>query len=376
MVNVVYDYQAFALQRYGGVSRYFAELIMRLRGEEKVAPHLPLRYADNAYLERILGIDVPSVWYRYRSHGARWLHTLSNRPNQQVALSTLSELDNPVFHPTYFDPYVLSAPECQVVPLVVTVHDMIHELFEDCILDPQTAMKKKRLVERADAIVVPSHATKNDLERRYPVSRGKVTVIPHGASLLGRAEKKELPQGRSRCVILYVGGRGGYKNFETLLNAFALLHAESNFDNNGVLLRCIGGSPFSADELRRFSQLGVADRIDRCVVSDEDLASEYAHATAFVLPSRYEGFGLPVLEAMTCGTPCVLSTTAALQEVGGDAALYFDPDDPKMLMKHLIRLLSDSACAQELSRKGSSRAEGFTWERSADQHAALYQSLR
>jgi glycosyltransferase involved in cell wall biosynthesis len=127
--------------------------------------------------------------------------------------------------------------------------------------------------------------------------------------------------------------------------------------------------------LSLFRELGIEHNTVHLQVDDEGLSNLYSHAQAFIFSSKYEGFGLPVLEAMACGTPCVLSNVTSLPEVGGDGALYFNPESADELSQVIARVLNDSTLAEEMRRNGFERATQFTWEKTARLHEEMYRSL-
>ena len=152
--------------------------------------------------------------------------------------------------------------------------------------------------------------------------------------------------------LLFVGRRGGYKDWSVLAEAFAQLA------DPGVTLLAVGGGPFSDDEAAQLRRLGVAPRVRQLSVSDDTLPAVYAHAVAFVFPSRHEGFGLPTLEAMACGIPAVLADSSSHPEVGGDVARYFPPGDAEALATELDELLGDDELRAALGKAGVVRAAG------------------
>jgi glycosyltransferase involved in cell wall biosynthesis len=166
--------------------------------------------------------------------------------------------------------------------------------------------------------------------------------------------------------VLFVGRRDGYKDFATLADAFAGL------PDDGTVLVAVGGGRFTDAELARLARLGIAGRTRHVEADDSALPAWYAGALAFVFPSRYEGFGLPTLEAMASGTATVLADSSSHPEVGGDVARYFPPGDSDSLCQVLAEILGDERLRASLARKGVSRAAEFTWVAAARATAAVY----
>lgn len=353
-MRVLYDYQAF-MQRHGGVSRYFTELIgalERIRGFEAWVPPL---FSDNEYFT-----DTKTLLTRRHFKGKERLMSAVNRARGSRAF--VRPFD--VFHPTYYHPYFLQRLQR---PFVLTVHDMIHELFsENGIHDDGTCRNKSRLCDKAARIIAVSCNTKNDLCRLLGVQESKVTVIPHATSLRYDGE----PRLHDRPYILSVGARSGYKNFEVFVRAAGMV-----LPRYGVELVCVGGGPFTHDERDAISKSGLAGKV-RCIrtATSRQLSSLYHFASAFCCPSLYEGFGMTVLEAFACGCPVTASGTSSLPEVAGNAAEYSDPRSAESIAEGIDRILSDSEYAAALVRKGTERVRAFSWERAAEQTLKVYQN--
>jgi glycosyltransferase involved in cell wall biosynthesis len=168
-----------------------------------------------------------------------------------------------------------------------------------------------------------------------------------------------------------VGERRGYKNFVGVAPALA----EVMRQDPAVHLVCFGGGSLAAEEMAAFKTAGVAQRVIATRGTDGDLAWAYAHAAAFVFPSLYEGFGMPILEAMTNRCPVVLAQCSCFPEIAADAALYFDPVQPDDLVEILNRVLRDRQLQHRLGEAGVQRVADFSWRRSVREHAALYRML-
>lgn len=225
----------------------------------------------------------------------------------------------------------------------------------------------------ADRVLAISDWAKRDLVETAGLKADRIDVTPLGVGAQGEADAAAEDDLRARYeldtgpFILSVAQKRPYKNLDMLIRALPELASD-------VRLVLPGSPTPHEDELRRLAaELGVADRVRfPAWVSGPDLAGLYRSATAFVLPSRIEGFGLPVLEAMRHGTPVAVADRAALPEVAGDAALYLDPDDQASVTGAVRRLLSDEVLRSELARKGEARAREFTWARTAEATLGAY----
>lgn len=281
-----------------------------------------------------------------------------------------------VFLATYYSTY----PNLKVAQITV-IHDMIYELFPDLTLTPRQEYHKQEkaaCIAAANLIVCPSASARRDVEAFFDVSGKTLCVIPWGVELeyrpsndLDRIRAFSRRSTSGAPYLLYVGGRDGTKNFTPLLMAFARWAGRKD-----VHLLAVGGGPFNNQEhalLRALRLRGVV----HCVpaLPNQELVVAYSGAVGCVMPSLYEGFGFPVLEAMACGTPVAASNASSLPEVGGDVAVYFDPTDNDAMLAALCELTDISKRADRVSR-GINRAREFTWERAVDQLVVAAECLR
>lgn len=376
-MRILFDHQVFSWQTYGGVSRYFVEQMRGLQalGQEVYLPEN--FYSENVYLRNIPGFERNSM-SRFSFKGKK---ILQNALGRNASLKALEKRRPDVFHPTYFDPYFLKTVQKNGQAFVVTVHDMIHEIYGHgsrsiFSLDAQVVENKRLLCETAEAVIAVSENTRQDLLRFCPdINPEKITVIHHGNALgLARypsaSDSNAMPEPAP--FLLFVGQRKAYKNFAWMLDNLAdLLHREPSLQ-----LVCVGGSPFDALEQQQLNRLGIAQKVQyRTVASDADLVDLYRQAACFIFPSQYEGFGIPVLEAFACACPVVLNRSSSLPEVGGDAALYFEEKNPGSLESAVQQILSDSTFRNKQIQLGLERAKSFTWEQSVAKHLLVYQRI-
>ncbi|MHB8845794.1 MAG: glycosyltransferase family 4 protein [Nitrospirota bacterium] len=364
MMNVLYDHQIFAMQRFGGVSRYFYELISRLRTRDDIALSLFLGAHINEY-----GLEQFHSSYR-RSWG--WKHRpmptaspLFSIFNRAIFRSFFTPEEQEIYHQTYYSIHHATA-RCK---RVVTVYDMIHERRPtDFPSRDRTIAAKKESVTRADAIICISQSTKSDLLRYYHLPEDRIRVIYLANSLTCAVVS---PRAVQVPYILYVGLRGGYKNFSLLASAFA---SSERLRRNYTLI-CFGGGDFTSKERTQFHSLGIAGSVDHYSGPDELLANLYAYASVFVYPSLFEGFGIPPLEAMHFGCPVLASNTSSIPEVVGDGGLYFDPTAPDDLRQKLEDLLGNDSLRDELRSRGRAQERKFSWDVCAQETAELYRTI-
>jgi len=288
--------------------------------------------------------------------------------NRQLSLKALHKEKFNIFHPTYYDPYFL--PHLQGRPFVLTIYDMIHERFPKGEKEDPTAANKRALGERADIIIAISESTKRDIIELLGISPNTIKVTYLAGSLPVPVSSVPI-DGMPKKYILYVGHRGWYKNFNFMLESL-----DNIFERYpDVHLVSVGGDPFNELEQSLIDRSKGKGRIKHLYASDRQLAQLYANALVYINPSKYEGFGIPVLEAMSCGCPALISNVTSLPEVGGSAAHYFDPTDHRSLQEAIYPLIDDDEVRRKAREKGLEQAARFTWDKTAEETATIYRSL-
>jgi glycosyltransferase involved in cell wall biosynthesis len=362
VVRLAIDEQIFAIQAYGGISRLFAEL------SRQFIRHIPAQV-------QLIPMNAPIVT-RYVLDDPELVGALGVREAKNEWTALARYLARPRLHPksdivhnTFYLPHGLAST--RGAKRIVTVHDMIPELMPHTRRRLDLLTLKKRYVEQADHIICISEATKTDLLAVYGEVRPPISVVYHGVDPKFQPDVARVI-GLPEQYILMVGNRDQYKDGAVLIRAFGRIATE--FPN--VHLVCVGGGTWTREERSQIDELGLTDRAVQTSLSDELMPAAYANARVFVFPSRFEGFGLPAVEAMASGTPTILAEATSLPEVGGDAALYFAPGDDAALAEGLTRVLGDPVLAADLARCGLERSRAFTWQATAEGTAAAYaQSL-
>jgi glycosyltransferase involved in cell wall biosynthesis len=360
-MRILYDGGASQEQGAGGIKRYFANLISRL--PEDFEPHFTTcRTTD----------ETEPSHPRLRIHRFRRFRPQRFSLKFEKAFFARVE-DAGIFdiaHPTYYS--LLSQREVSRYrrPVVITVWDMIHEIFPQ--LDPTGSLvaRKHRAIEAADAILCISQNTKQDLLARYKVDEDKVLVTYLAANLKPTLVNDE-NRTPSRPYFLYVGARAGYKNFHGLLSAFA---AATTLAPDFIL--CVVGPRFDSSEEQKIAEFGLSGKVENYgAVSDSELATLYQRSVALVYPSLYEGFGIPPLEAMQCGTLVVASNRSSIPEVVGDAGILFDPERQDALTDILVHLARNPEARQPFIERGHARVRQFSWDETARQTVGVYRNL-
>ena len=315
----------------------------------------------------------------YLPFGIGPFHGLRVRLNDALCRFAAARHHRAVIHQTYYGDSVYPRTR----PLVITVYDLINELYRDRfsrfnIAGDPTRRYQRVNCARADHLIAISEATKADLVRLFGVDPARITVVHLASSLPvlqplepGRAPPAESGGSEEKRYLLHVGGRPDYKNFNALLEAFG----RSAFLRRRFRLVCFGGGPFDDAERERIAALGVSDRVIHRSGDDAALAACYRDATAFICPSLYEGFGLPVLEAMSQGCPVICAHAGSLPEVAGAAAVYFDPTSVESMQAALDATLDDEARLAALRLLGLERVRLFSWERCARETLQVYRRL-
>jgi glycosyltransferase involved in cell wall biosynthesis len=278
-----------------------------------------------------------------------------------------------------------NAPLLHRGPLLVSIMDLIHLRLPAYRYNWRTLFYARPMLSavsrKADHIVTVSRYSKSEIVQTLGVPESSVTVIHCGVAKEFRADCLPLDPlelsttlGVQAPFLLYVGNLKPHKNITTLLRAFAYLRKDRKLPHS--LLVVGDDRRWKSSVLEECQRLGIRNCTTFISHVPQSLMPRiYTSADVLVMPSTIEGFGLPVLEAMACGTPVVSSRAASLPEVAGDAALYFDPSSPEDLAFHLERLVQSRELQVCLRKKGIEQAAKFSWQESARRHLALYNEV-
>jgi glycosyltransferase involved in cell wall biosynthesis len=365
-LHISYDHQVFTWQTYGGISRYYYEIANRIAAMgnevEVFAPFYVNEYFRNSCQVRPQGVKIPFLW-----NIAPQILKIINPSLAYLLLKPRKNID--VLHETYYS-LIDWCPKS--TKRVLTVYDMIHEKFTNYFSKwNKTQQFKAHAVHRADHVICISENTRRDLISLLNVPEEKTSVVYLGYSLSNdKFYAKTVMEDKP--FILYVGARGGWKNFNGLIRAYGC----SRFLKDECDLVCFGGGGFNTRELELMESLNIErSKIKHMSGPDKLLADLYSTAAAFVCPSLYEGFGIPPLEAMSFGCPVVCSNTSSLPEVVGDAAELFDPENETAMRCAIETVVSDPEKCQSLVERGYERIKQFSWEKCAHETFNVYNKI-
>ena len=362
-VRVMFDSEIFSAQIRGGISRYFVELVTRLP-TFGVEPSLVIPLCFNQHLAEhrprsLRGLSLPlsvrSPWTaKAITYGLRVTDELMARAGSYDLCH----------HTFYGRRYPLRTPQ------VLTIVDMIPELFPHFFPGGNPHAMKATLLRSAKLLLSISEQTRTDLEALFPDLQADIVVTPLAVDSL-HFQRHSAHVRPEDDLVLFVGQRGGYKNFAVFAQACAQLQAR----RLGLRLACVGGGPLDETELQPFVERGVAGRVFQIDATDLELPTWYRKATVFVFPSLYEGFGLPILEAFASACPVALANRSCFPEVADEAAVYFDPASTDSMASAIERVLDDSALRDRLRRLGGQRLANFSWDRTAQLTADAYRRV-
>lgn len=378
-MRIAIDYTA-AVRQEAGIGNYVRSLVNALLAQDVKNQYTlltsgrPTREHPFPQTENVRGrnIIIPDrylniLWYRWRLPLSATIFT--------------GQID--IFH----GPDFVLPPINGNVRKVVTVHDLAFLEHPEYAVPQLTAYLNKvvpEAVAAADVVAAVSQATRQTLIEHYNTPSEKITIIPNGIRpyfrritdpiLLSATQHKF---GLKHPLVLGVGTLEPRKNHLGLIKAFHKAQSATGNKHRPAMLALAGGTGWLYDETQ---QLITKLKLEKKVrflgrVTDFELITLYSMADVFVFPSFYEGFGVPIIEAMACGVPVITSTTSSLPEVAGDAAILIDPLDSGQIAGAILQVIENRRLQDELREKGYAQAQRFTWPKSASKLLSVYQGL-
>ena len=376
-MRILYDYQAFDIQRSGGVSNVFSLLVDEVKKREEVS--VGIASTNNLYM---LAQGYPSEEYTFarlinagKLDPRRAINDIDwKKVNRIYSKNAIKYGDYDIFHPTHYDPYFL---EYIKKPYVVTIHDLAFERLRDYIQFNESMCladfdNRRDIMASASKVVAISEATKKDIIDIYKVPENKIDVVYNAYREL--PENYEYNNPFNFPYILYVGTRQGPLNYKCFIPFFNQIVPFLK-EHKDFKLICTG-QKFTKFELDMFRQYRLEDRVENYYLNEDGLNNLYHHAFCFVFPSEFEGFGLPILEAYKNDCPAILNNIPVFHEVAGDCGQYFDITDGKSLnerLEHLFELKEDDRNALILKQK--ERLPLFTADKMAEGYINVYKSV-
>lgn len=377
-IRVLYDSYSFDREKVGGITRYFSEIIKNV--PPSICPIVSTVVTDNEYMKAppfninapkfsygdfLTGVDFPGKYrlYRFLSRnlpslfpGKEELNELSFKQKLKCGEYDLIHLTG---QGTAWHRYVGK------VPIVVTMHDLIPELVNH---DQHRRIWRQKMLSIASHVIAVSENTRKDLLREYDVDEDKITTIYHGFSASITSEDVSFLSGVR--FVLYVGKRAGYKNFEFMVQALSPIFMK----DTSLKLVCTG-APFSPSELEFLEKFGMAKKVICQCFRESELRWLFEHAQVFVYPSRYEGFGIPILEAFSAGCPTLLSRASCFPEVADNGALYFELDAIEDFQVKFCDIIYNQNLREKMVGLGYERVKCFSWQRAAEKTASVYEKV-
>ena len=363
-LNILFDYQIFSRQRAGGISYYFYNLSEKLlKYGTDVTIFSPLH--RNQYLKfskaNIVGLNINFLPGKLNYLINRINHFITN-----IYLKNNNKID--IIHETYFSQFFA---ESNKTKKICTIYDLINEKFPSFFADSREITKQKeKLILRSDHIICISESTKKDVINYFGVDPKKITVTLLGSSL--KNTNIDIFNKKLKNYILFVGNRKGYKNFR----CFVCAYSKSNFLKSNYKIALFGGEKFAEEDFEVLKYFNI--NLDSIWIIDEkkySLDYIYSNVSLLVYPSMYEGFGLPILEAMSCGCPVLSSSGGSTMEVGGNELYYYNPHDEYKLRNLMEKFLTSESLQRSQILYGLERAKNFSWEKCSQETLEVYKKV-
>ncbi len=359
-MKILFDHQIFFLQKYGGISNYFFNLI-KLLNKKKIrnkiyAPLYINKYINELKSKNIFGININLNIFK-----------INFFLNNIFFKKYLTYYKPDIVHLTYYNNFDLADKSKKYI---LTVYDMIHEEYSKNFKKDKTSMQKLKICNKVDHIIAISKNTKKKLIKFFGIRPKKISVVYLGGNHMQKI--KPLKIDIKKKFILYVGSRAGYKNFENLIKAYNL----NNKIKKDYDLIVFGGEKITNQELDRYKKKFLnIDNIHFIQSNDRVLKYLFMRASLFVYPSLQEGFGIPPLEALNNNCPVACSNIPVLKEILGNSCYYFEPNNIKNLNHTIKKILYSNRIREKLLKSSDKIKKKFTWEKCALKTIDVYKKV-
>ena len=365
-INVFYDYKIFFNQNLGGPSRYFLSLINSL-DKKQIDFLISSPIYHNQYLKLFCKHYDKNISGIYIKNKLIYSHKILSFYNYISSSIRFTYSKSQLYHPTYYGKGIINFSK---KPIILTVHDLIHEKYSND-LNLRTIDKKKYLIQKANHFICVSNNTKKDLIKYYNVDEKKISVIYPGVKniFLDFESNYEYELKIKKPYFLYVGTRNKYKNYRNFLKAYS----SSEILKKNFNIVFFGGGPFTKNEKVFLNDLEI--NFENLVYDygmDYKLKKYYQSAVALVYPSIYEGFGSVPLEAMNFGCPVLSSNASCLPEVQENASEKFDPESVDSIRTSLEKIAYNKDLKETLIKEGFKRVKNFSWDKCARETEKIY----
>lgn len=364
ILKILVDGLIFNTTPYGGIARLYREVLPRVADRNKNIQFYILCNENDVSFLPVHKQIIPLIFHSWDHRPFRIFSKL-NSWRKRVFDRKIQQLDPDIFHSTYY-----TLPSFSNIKTVAMVYDLIH--YELPFLLPagsKFVSRQKKVLSHADHVISISHATTERAALAFNLDRKNITTIYHGASPAFHVNSKKNQNDfrnkytNGRPFFLYVGNIYSYKNLATLIRAFGLIR-----DLTDHLLLIASHSLKNMEKW--YYDLAIQNRIEDRIIrldhpDDKLLSQAYSASEAFVFPSLQEGFGFPLIEAMSCGVPVIASDIPVFREICDDGALFFDPHDHISLTKQLIDVM-DPTTHKKLVDMGNERVKLFSWDNAAE----------
>jgi len=336
-MQIVHDSIIYSLQKVGGISSYWANLAKRIEVE----------------VELVYPGHEENIAYEKRSEA----RLASSRALERFRDVLCDEVEDGLFHSSYY-----RIAKGHAVLNITTLHDLIYEKFRKDAAGRLHILQKKRAIDKSSGVIFVSGSTENDFREYFPKAKCLTKVIYNGVS----DDYFPIASSRKGEFVVFVGSRQRYKNFALAAKAVAYFR--------DISLAVVGGGVFNYQEKQLIADLGMQGRVEHYLgLPNTDINRLLNEAVCLLYPSSYEGFGIPVVEAMAAGCPVICSRIPALVEVAGDSAIFFDHSSPGSLVDALGEMFRHDQA--DLVTRGIARAKLFSWDRTAKETLAFYEEV-